>query len=143
MFSAAIIRIKRTHKDAQLPTRAYNNAACWDVYCVSDIYIAPWQGAMVPVGVAIQLPKGWMAQIYTRSGHGFRGMRAHLGIIDEDYRGDISPFMMNHTPQLVQFKKGDRVAQIFFMPVPKTRIVETKRLSETKRGIKGHGSSGK
>ena len=143
MLLPTTIKVMRLNKDAKLPTRTHRDDACYDLYCTRDCYISPWAGSQVAVSLALELPKDWMALLYTRSGHGFRGVRVHLGIIDSGYRGDISPFVMNHTPNTIQFKKGDRVAQIFFMPVPKTRLKEVNFVNDTPRGKKGQGSSGK
>lgn len=138
----AKIKVKLLNKDAKLPTRVYEDAACWDLYSCEDFYLMPWEGRAVNVGVAIELPKGWVGKIYTRSRHGFQGLRVHLGIIDADYRGPIGPFIINHTPRAHTFKKGERIAQIYFEPVPKVKLVPVKELSKTIRGTKGYGSSG-
>ena len=143
MFSLTTIKIMRLSKDAKLPTKARKGDACWDLYSVSDWIIPAWQGAIIPTGINIELPKDWMGQIFTRSGHGFKGIRVHLGIIDSGYRGDISPYIMNHTPNIVQFKKGDRIAQLFFMPVPKVQMKEVNFISNTERGTNGKGSTGR
>lgn len=137
------IKVKLLHPDAKLPTRAYEDAACWDLYACEETQILPWQGKPINVGLAMQLPKGWMAKIYTRSSHGFKGLRVHLGIIDCDYRGPISPFMHNETTNLVRFRKGERIAQIHFAPVPRIKMKIVEKLSKTLRGERGYGSSGK
>lgn len=139
---AAKIKVKLLHRDARLPTKAYEDAACWDLYACEDTIIMPWEGRPINVGIAIELPRGWVGKIYTRSSHGFQGMRVHLGIIDADYRGHIGPFMVNHTPKLKTFKKGERVAQIYFEPVSRVKLVQATKLNATVRGMKGYGSSG-
>jgi len=143
MFFTKSIKIKLLHKDAKVPTRAYKDAACWDLYTCEEVTILPWQGRPINIGLAMELPKGWVAKIYTGSSHGFTGLRVHLGIIDADYRGPISPFMLNQTPMPYTFKKGERIAQIFFEPVPRICVKKSHRLSKTIRGEKGYGSSGK
>lgn len=137
------VRIKLLHPDAKLPSRAYEDAACWDVYSCEDVIINPWGGRTINIGLAMELPKNWMALIYTRSSHGFKGLRVHLGVIDADYRGPISPFMLNQTANMVQFKKGERIAQLYFTPVPRVKVREVKKLRPSIRGERGFGSSGK
>lgn len=135
------IKFKKTHPDAKLPTKAYEDAAMWDVYAIENRRIYPNEGRIIPVGLRIELPKEWVCLIFTRSKHGFKGLRNHIGVIDADYRGDISNFMFNHTEKDIWIRKGDKVAQLFFMPVPPIEVVEVEELSNTQRGEKGFGSS--
>ena len=65
------------------------------------------------------------------------------GTIDEDYRGTIGVILMNSTPFLSEIKKGERIAQIVPGYVPAYKIGFTKEVTETERGNKGFGSSGK
>lgn len=65
------------------------------------------------------------------------------GTIDEDYRGTIGVILMNSTPFLSEIKKGERIAQIVPGYVPAYRIDFTEEVTETERGNKGFGSSGK
>lgn len=143
MLFDAVIKFKKTHKDAQLPTKGTEDSACWDLYSCEEVTIQPWNSRVIDVGLAIELPKGWVGKIYTRSGHGFKGLRVHLGIIDADYRGLINPCVYNHTPAFISLKKGERIAQIYFEKVPKVKLTFCDKLSITKRGEKGHGSTGK
>lgn len=65
------------------------------------------------------------------------------GTIDEDYRGTIGVILMNSTPFLSEIKKGERIAQIVPGYVPAYKIDFTEEVTETERGNKGFGSSGK
>lgn len=65
------------------------------------------------------------------------------GTIDEDYRGTIGVILMNSTPFLSEIKKGERIAQIVPGYVPAYKIGFTEEITETERGNKGFGSSGK
>ena len=65
------------------------------------------------------------------------------GTIDEDYRGTVGVILMNSTPFLSEIKKGERIAQIVPGYVPAYRIDFTEEVTETERGNKGFGSSGK
>ena len=136
------VKFKKTHPDAKIPTRAYEDAAMWDVYAVESVDIPPGEGRKVPIGLKIELPPKWVCLVFTRSGHGFKGLRVHLGVIDPDYRGDISPYIFNHSKWTFHFSKGSRVAQLFFTRIPGIEVVEADALSETQRGERGFGSSG-
>ena len=138
------IKFKKICPDSKTPTRAYENAACWDLYTTESAYIKPGEGKFVYVGISLEIPVNWMGIIYTRSGHGIKhNLRNHLGIIDSDYRGDISPYVFNHGKTPYKFNIGDKCAQIFFQPVFKVDLVEAFALNNTKRGSKGFGSSDK
>lgn len=143
LFGCTKIKVKLIHKDAKLPSRAYQEAACWDLYACEDVILGPWKGARINVGLAMEIPKGWMARIYTRSSHGFKGLRVHLGIIDSDYRGPISPFIINQNPGMVTFRKGERIGQIHFARVPRVKMEAVDKLGTSVRGERGFGSSGK
>ena len=65
------------------------------------------------------------------------------GTIDEDYRGTIGVILMNSTPFLSEIKKGERIAQIVPGYVPAYKIGFIEKVTETERGNKGFGSSGK
>lgn len=135
------IKFKKTHIDAKLPTKAYEDAAMWDIYAVEETQVCSEKGKVIPVGLRIELPPKWTCLVFTRSGHGFKGGRVHLGVIDADYRGDISPYVFNHSKDIFFVGKGDKIAQLFFMPVPQIEVVEVEELSKTERGEKGFGSS--
>jgi len=140
-----------------MPTNAYGRAACWDLYAVEDVEIEPGSGRHVSCGFAMEIPPHWAAFIHTRSKYGFKGMRNHLGVIDEDYRGEIGVYIFNHLrsytnttidpmgeikwAETLQVRKGDKIGQMFFAPVPLVKWSEVEELSDTDRGEGGWGSS--
>lgn len=157
-LSPLIIRYVLKNPMAQKPTKAYHKAACWDVYSVEDVTIPPDQWREISLGISfapwpqIYLPKlnftltpfGNVAyKIHTRSGLAIKkGQRAHLGIIDGDYRETLSVIMFNHNSYPVRYKPGNKIAQLEFFRVPTVIFWGGPKLSNSKRGIKGHGSSG-
>ena len=64
------------------------------------------------------------------------------GVVDSDFRGTIGIVMFSFAME-VEIKKGDKIAQILFLPVPVVELVESDELSDTSRGAKGYGSSDK
>lgn len=157
-FSPLIITYLVRDPLAKKPTRAYHKAACFDVYSVEDVTIPPNQWREISLGIAfapwpqIYFPKlnftltpfGKVAfKIHTRSGLAIRkGQRAHLGIIDGDYRGTITIIMFNHNSYPVRYKPGNKIAQLEFFRVPTVLFWKKSKLSSSQRGVKGHGSSG-
>lgn len=133
-------KLKRT---AILPTRAYEKALAYDLYadrveeqpCHSGIIIK------VHTGIAIQFPDGFGGLIRDRSSMAFNGYFVVGGVIDEDYRGEITVMLRKET-WMNNPKRGDKVAQLLLIPTPKAKVEESS-LTETKRGKKGFGSSGR
>jgi dUTP pyrophosphatase len=131
----------KVHPDAKTPTKAYEGDAGFDLYAVKDTIINVGIPTIVDVGLRIALPEGYYAEIHTRSKHGLRGMRVHLGIIDSGYRGDLSPIMISQRQELI--RKGEKVAQLIIKEIEKAEFVEVDRLPDSERGTKGFGSSDK
>jgi dUTP pyrophosphatase len=79
-----------------------------------------------------------------RSGNTIKkGLHVALGLVDEDYRGEIGVVAFNQSSDAISFAKGDRVAQMVILPYPKVTFIETEMLSDTERGTGGYGSTGK
>jgi deoxyuridine 5'-triphosphate nucleotidohydrolase len=113
---------------------------------------------MVPTGVAFAAwphiyiksmnwtitPFGNVAgKIHTRSGLAAkRGVRAHLGIIDNDWRGEWSVLIFNHGNFPLRIHPGDKIGQIEFYRVPHVIMKQTNKLGKSRRGFQGFGSSG-
>ncbi len=66
-----ILKIKKLYKDATIPTRESADAAGYDLYAYleSDICIIPSKNTVkIPVGFAVEIPKGYFGAIFARSG---------------------------------------------------------------------------
>lgn len=156
-LSPIIVTYKFTEETAIKPQKVYHKAACWDVFATETVPIPAGQWRDIPIGVSFApwphiyisfLRKTFtpfgnvVAKIYTRSGHGRKGLRAHLGIIDSDYRESWTVMMFNHKSDYpVIVRKGDKVAQIEFIRVSSVKFFQVKELSKSLRGKKGFGSS--
>lgn len=140
------VKVHRISPDAILPTYAHNTDAGADIYSVTDIVINPHETVIVPTGLTVAIPVGYMIQIYPRSGLSLKtGLRVanSVGIIDTSYRGEIGVIMTNigYTPETI--KKGDRIAQMIIAPTPMIQWSEVEELDTTERGEGGFGSTGK
>lgn len=82
-------------------------------------------------------------QIRPRSGMTKNGIVAQLGTVDASYRGELKVNVFNFNDQDVEIKPFDRIAQIVICPIYKPEVYQVESLSETERGDKGFGSSGK
>lgn len=101
--------------------------------------------AIVPIGLQLAyIQDGYYMRIEGRSGLGFKsGIQPHFGIIDNQYRGDLSIKLYNLTGKDYQVKIGDRIAQAVFYPIIEAKLSFSAQITETTRSNKGFGSSGK
>ena len=142
------LKIRKLREGAKIPRRATSGSAGMDLYaCIDEpITLAPGQLAVVPTGIAIELPDNTCAAfLYARSGLGVKHgicLSNGVGVIDSDYRGEIMVALHNHgtAPQTVE--SGERIAQISFVPFYAAEFEICGELSETVRGAGGFGSTG-
>ena len=141
------VRIKKLRPNAVVPTYGTPFSAGADMYACLDepLTIAPGETKMVNIGVAIELPEGYVGLLYGRSGLATkRGLAPanKVGVIDSDYRGELMVGLHNHgsVPQTVE--PGERVAQLVVAPYVTAVFEETQELSDTLRGAGGFGSTG-
>jgi len=138
------LKFEKTHELAQLPTKNHSDDTGFDVYCVEDKLIPARGSAVVDVGLKFaHIPPGFWVRIEGRSGLGFKhGILPHPGIIDNAYRGTAGIKLYNLTDLDYNVKSGDRIAQ-FVMYENHNVIAVFGEATETARGEKGFGSSGK
>ena len=144
----SVIRVKKLHPEAILPTYGTEEAAGADLYaCLEEpVTIQPGQSAFIPTGLALEVPKGCAGLIYARSGMACkRGLAPanKVGVIDSDYRGEIRVVLLNHSGQAQTVQPGERIAQMIITPVLTPAYTETEDLTDTDRGTGGFGSTGK
>lgn len=109
------------------------------------IQIPPRTVVKIDTGFAMQLPVGWKAEISQRSGKGQEGfiITNAPGQIDEDYRGPIGVLLSNVSQNILVVKNGDRIGQMYPVPVFKFKWECVETLEKTERGENGFGSTGK
>lgn len=90
------VGFKRLNENATLPTKAHASDSGFDLYAAEDVIIEPGETAVVPTGIAVQLPEGYEAQVRPRSGVTSRTkLRVQLGTIDNGYNGEIGVIVDN------------------------------------------------
>ncbi len=142
------LNIRKLNNNATTPSYATNGSAGLDLSAALDapMEFKPFERKLVPTGIAIELPKGYEAQVRPRSGlsvkHGMTMVNC-IGTVDEDYRGELCVPMINLSNETYIINNGDRIAQMIVSPVQKVDIIEVNELSETKRAEGGFGSTGK
>lgn len=144
-FEAPKIGFKKTHPDAKLPFRDKTGNTGFDLFSVEDVIIPAKGDAIVPTGVQVaQIPMGVWYMILPRSGMGFKhGIQPHLGVIDNNYRGDLGVKLYNFSNTDYAVSKGDRIAQIGYFPLLILQPFWTEEVEDTDRGATGFGNSGK
>ena len=127
------------------PFRAYPTDSGLDLRARTDSYLLMWGGEtkVIPVGIAIELPSGYEAQIRPRSGLSKQGVIAIFGTVDNSYRGEVKVTLINSSSKTIEIKPYERIAQLVIAPVTIPKIEYVNELSETERGEQGHGSTGK
>jgi len=106
------------------------------------VMIAPRGRALIPTGIAVEIPTGFEAQVRPRSGLALRHGVTLLntpGTIDSDYRGEIMVLMINLGEQAYVVRRGDRIAQMIVAPVVRAELREADRLAASRRGAGGFG----
>jgi len=140
------VLLQRLDLDLPPPAYAHPGDAGADLVTAVDVTLAPGERAMVPTGVALALPDGYVALVHPRSGlaarHGLSIVNTP-GTIDAGYRGEIKVLLVNHDPvEPVELRRGDRVAQLVVQRFERARFVEVDVLPSSARGQGGYGSTG-
>ena len=143
-----IVRVKKLSESARLPERGSEFAAGADLRALLDapLTIQPGQSAMLPTGLAFEIPEGYVGLIFARSSLGTkRGLAPanKVGVIDSDYRGEVKVCLHNHSSQPQVIEPDERVAQMVIVPFLPAQYEEAEELSDTVRGEGGFGSTGR
>ena len=141
------VLIKRLDPGVPLPMYAKGGDAGADIVSAVDITLAPGERALVPTGISIALPDGYVALVHPRSGlaikHGVTMVNAP-GTVDAGYRGELKLILINQDrSESVSFKRGDRVAQLVIQQVERAEFIEVQDLPGSGRGTDGFGSTGR
>ncbi|KHL03080.1 deoxyuridine 5'-triphosphate nucleotidohydrolase [Sinomonas humi] len=128
------------------PSYAHPGDAGADLCSRIDFTLEPGERLLVPTGVSIALPFGYVALIHPRSGlatrHGLTVVNAP-GTVDAGYRGEIAVTLLNtDAREALSLRRGDRIAQMVIQRVEYARFVPVGSLSESARGTGGFGSTG-
>lgn len=139
------VAVRRLRDDAVLPVQAYPGDAGLDLVACEAARLAPGRRAVVPTGIAVEIPDGYAGFVQPRSGlaarHGLAIVNSP-GLIDSGYRGEIRVVLINTDPDdEFVVEAGMRIAQLVIAPIATVRLVEVAELASTERGGRGFGSS--
>jgi dUTP pyrophosphatase len=140
------ILVQRLDDEVPLPSYAHPGDAGADLTTTVDVRLEPGERAMVPTGIAVALPEGYVALVHPRSGLAARFGLSIVnapGTVDAGYRGEIKVMRVNLDPRTpVELRRGDRIAQLVIQQVEHARFVAVERLPDSVRGDGGYGSTG-
>ena len=162
------VKIKLLSAEAKIPTKAHSTDACFDIYAcepdavypdavyrewnggleikeVNGLKIRPHETVKIHTGFATEIPVGYYAAVYARSGLSTKqGLRPAncVGVIDAAFRGEWIVALHNDSSETRIVKHGDRIAQFAVLPVLDIKLEESNELNSTERGTGGFGSSG-
>jgi len=144
-----VVKLRRTQPGvAALPSYATSGAAGLDLYAhlEREVTLAPMERVALGTGIAIEIAPGFEGQVRPRSGRAISDGLTLInapGTIDADYRGEIMVLMINLGPQPITIQPGERIAQLVIAPVARAKLVEVDSLSESERGNRGFGHTGR
>ena len=128
---------------AKMPTKAHETDAGFDLYTPKMVVVEKNDSAVINTGVHIEIPKGYVGFLKSKSGlnvkHGITGE----GVIDAGYTGSIVAKLYNNGDEDVFFDAGQKIIQIVFLPIPEVELELTDSICDSERGSNGFGSSGK
>lgn len=137
------IKFKKLCAEAVMPTKAHQSDAGADLVATSKKWDDEKQCWIYGTGIATEIPEGYVGLVFPRSSIRKYGLTLanSIGVIDSGYRGEI---MCSFKPSgtCPTYNVGDKIAQLIIMPYPEVNYVEVNELSETDRGVNGHGSTG-
>ena len=143
------VKIKLT-RGMDAPTYATGGSAAVDLRAALDegetVTIVPGARALIPTGISISPEtRDVVAVIAGRSGLGVKKgvtLANSIGVIDSDYRGEIQVCLINRGDEPFDVQRGDRIAQMMFLPVMTANFIPVDDLDETERGTGGFGHTG-
>lgn len=139
------VRIKKLSPDAIIPTYGTEYSAGADLYALEGEIILPGQTKLIHTGLSMEIPQGLVGLVFARSGLATkRGLAPanKVGVIDSDYRGEIMVSLYNQSSVEQTIEKGERIAQISFVPYYAAEFELCDELEQTIRGEGGFGSTG-
>ena len=139
------LKVKRLNPAAILPSYARAGDAGLDLFAVKALSIAPGASALVPTGIAIELPPGTEGQVRPRSGLALKHAITVLntpGTVDEGYRGEVGVILINHGQRMFAVEAGMKIAQLVVTPRIQVEVAEVAALQDSERGAGGFGSTG-
>lgn len=138
-----MIKFKRLTQTAQIPKRATDGAAGFDLSFDGDsMELFPGERYVFKTGISMETGEGMWGEIKPRSGWSVKyGVDVLAGVIDSDYTGELKVVLINHGDRSLHINHGDRIAQIIINSYV-SEFKEVAAIEATNRGTSGFGSTG-
>ncbi len=140
------VLLQRLTPDVPLPAYSHPGDAGADLVTTVEVRLEPGERVLVPTGLALALPDGYVGLVHPRSGLAARCGLSIVntpGTVDAGYRGEVKVLLVNLDPhEPVVLSRGDRIAQLVIQRVERARFVEVDALPGSVRGAGGYGSTG-
>lgn len=138
------LNIKKLNPQAILPVYNHEGDAGMDIFSIEDTLIPARGRVLASTGLAMEIPLGFVGLFWGKSGLAVHhGIITSAGVIDAGYRGELKVALVNVSDEDYVIETGHKIAQLLIQKVEHPEIVEVAELSDTTRGEKGFGSSGK
>ncbi len=141
-----VLDVRRLDPGLPLPAYAHPGDAGLDLYAADTTTLRPGERALVPTGIALAIPEGFVGLVHPRSGlavdHGLTVLNAP-GTIDAGYRGEVKVLLINLGQDVAEIAHGQRIAQLLLMRIGLADVREVDLLDATVRGAGGFGSTGR
>ena len=142
------VNIKKLTETARMPEQGSAYAAGYDLFAnvQENVQIEAHRTAMIPTGLAMEIPEGYFGGIFARSGLAAKeSLRPAncVGVVDADYRGEVKVALHNDSDEVRVITPGQKIAQLVVVPFLSVEFEQVETLSDTVRGVGGFGSTGK
>ena len=135
--------VLKLEDSATVPTKDNPADAGIDIYTNESHTLQPGERHLFSTGISVEFPAGHVALLWDRSGLGSKGIHRLAGVIDSEYRGEWKVALINLTDEPYEIKAGDKVIQCVLQEFTPVQINEVQQVTETQRGSRGFGSSGR
>lgn len=144
MFSEVALNIE-CHDSGLIPTRAHTGDGGLDLRSSQNFILMPLQSHLIPTGIKVEIPLGYVGLLFSRSGMAKVGVTLanSVGVIDHSYRGEVKAYLVNNGTEPFHIHYGDRIAQLVIVPCLVVEPTFIDKVSDTTRGEGGFGSTGK
>ena len=137
------IKVKKLKDNAQLPSYAHPGDVGMDMYAMEAIIVPPGGHVRLFHGFALEFETGYAAIVKDKSSISKTGLHTMGGVFDAGFRGEYNTHLVNLGSEPYTIEIGDKVSQLVIYPVVIADLLEVSELSESARGEKGFGSTGK
>ena len=128
---------------AYMPEKAHAEDAGFDLRTPCAVVIPHRSSATIDTGVHIEIPRGYVGMLKSKSGLNVKSGILSEGVIDSGYSGSIVAKLYNNSDVPKIFSVGDKITQLVILPIPEIELVKVDTIDGGARGDNGFGSTGK